>query len=60
MSTLRASISGVLLAAGSTEPVGPSGWSARSWLGLLLYLGLFALALWGISRLGAEEDREAS
>ena len=41
------------LAAGSTEPVGPSGWPAKSWIGLLVYLGLFLLALWGISRLAS-------
>jgi hypothetical protein len=57
MSVLQA-----VLAAGGTDPVGPGGWTAGSWLGALLYVGLFLVALWGISRLGAsgldeEEER---
>ena len=36
-----------------TQPRGPADWPLESWVGSLLYAGLFVLALWGIARLGA-------
>lgn len=39
----------------STEPVGPSGWTARSWIGLCVQIALFILALWGICRLAGRD-----
>jgi hypothetical protein len=47
-----------LLATASTEPVGPAGWTLLQWAGCLLYLGLFAAALWGISRLGSIDGED--
>ena len=40
----------------SPEPVGPSGWSMRNWIGFSLQIILFILALIGICRLGRRGD----
>jgi hypothetical protein len=47
-----------VLAAGAIEPRGPADWPLKSWLGLVLYLVLFLLALWGIARLAARPEAE--
>lgn len=41
----------------STDPVGPSGWTARNWVGLCVQISLFVLALIGVCAL-AGRDRE--
>ena len=35
----------------SIEPVGPSGWPLRSWIGLLVQITLFVLAVFGVYKL---------
>lgn len=32
---------------------GPGPWESRQWIGAALYVALFLLALWGLSRLAA-------
>jgi hypothetical protein len=40
----------------STDPVGPSGWTTRNWIGFALQITLFVLALIGIYKLAAPRD----
>lgn len=45
----------------STEPVGPSGWTARNWVGFFLVIIVFILAVIGINKLatwGEDESRQ--
>jgi hypothetical protein len=52
-----AALSALTCMAQSTEPVGPSGWTARNWAGLCVQIALFVLALIGVCAL-AGRDRE--
>jgi len=40
-------------------PIGPAHWNLRNWLGVVLYLVLFALAVYGIWRLSRSADDPA-
>lgn len=42
-------------AAPSSDPVGPSGWTARNWIGLCVQVSLFVLALIGLCRLAGRD-----
>jgi hypothetical protein len=46
-----AAMSALTCMAQSTEPVGPSGWTARNWVGFCVQMALFVLALIGICAL---------
>ncbi|MEI6632267.1 MAG: hypothetical protein WCP22_00455 [Chlamydiota bacterium] len=52
-----AALSAMTCTAQSTEPVGPSGWTARNWAGICVQIILFVLALIGVWAL-AGRDRE--
>ncbi|MCI0587744.1 MAG: hypothetical protein L0323_12960 [Planctomycetes bacterium] len=41
----------MLLPAQAPGPIGPAHWTARNWIGVALYLLLFAAAVYGIWRL---------
>ncbi|MGH7151412.1 MAG: hypothetical protein ACREIU_11980 [Planctomycetota bacterium] len=51
----------MLLPPQAPGPIGPAHWTARNWLGVALYLLLFAAAVYGIWRLArplpADEER---
>ena len=51
-----------VLAEDSMEPVGPSGWTTRNWVGFAVYVGVFLLILVGLGYLAnlAEKDLPAS
>ncbi len=41
-----------------TEPIGPAGWSARNWIGFLLQIAIFILAVIGIYKLAYWGEKE--
>ena len=55
ISLALAAAQSVTCIAGPTDPVGPSGWTTRNWVGLAIQIGLFLLALWAVTRLAGDE-----
>lgn len=40
----------------STDPVGPSGWTTRNWIGFSVQIAVFILAVIGICKLASFGD----
>ncbi|MCX6355970.1 MAG: hypothetical protein NTZ78_13870 [Candidatus Aureabacteria bacterium] len=50
---------GAVCLAQSTEPVGPSGWTTRNWIGFTVQISLFVLAVLGVYKLADWKDDDS-